>query len=569
MRSTATSGPLIGSGGYAPSKAGSDGPESGGVAHRTPGRFLLTAALAVAVVLLVVWAAVYPRTPDLAAAVYRVDLFKRIGLAVWDANWYAGHHLLGYSVLFPPLGAALGVRVLGCAAVLVSVTAFERLVVGSFGPRARAGAALFAVAAVGDVWVGRVTFALGVALALVAYLAFVRRRAAVAAALAALCALASPVAAALLALAGVTHALSTRRGDAALSLALPAAFVVAALALLFPEGGFEPFPIRSFVPTAVVIGAFLVALPRRPRALRLGAVLYLACSLAALLVHTPLGSNVERYGVLLAGPLLLCSLLSARERRGGPRVIGPRGMLGSRPSPGPVGALALVVWAVWCVWGPVRETVAVAGNASTSAAYYAPVKRFFAARGPVRVEVPLTRSHWEAALLADAVSLGRGWEKQLDERYDGPLLSSAITPESYRRWLEREAVGYVALPDTQLDPSSSGEGRLIRGGLPYLREVYAGAHWRIFAVEGAVPIASGPGSLISLAHDSFALRARGAGSFLVRVHFSRYFVVTGGNACVRSAPEGWTDVRARAAGRVEVQARFSPTRALGLGGECH
>ena len=28
----------------------------------------------------------------------------------WDANWYAGHHLLGYSVLFPPLGAALGVR---------------------------------------------------------------------------------------------------------------------------------------------------------------------------------------------------------------------------------------------------------------------------------------------------------------------------------------------------------------------------------------------------------------------------------------------------------------------------
>ncbi len=40
----------------------------------------------------------------------------------------------------------------------------------------------------------------------------------------------------------------------------------------------------------------------------------------------------------------------------------------------------------------------------------------------MRVEVPLTRSHWEAALMAPTVSLARGWEKQLDERYDGVLL---------------------------------------------------------------------------------------------------------------------------------------------------
>jgi len=517
--------------------------------------------------MLVVWAAIYPRTPDLAAAVYRVDLFKRIGLAVWDANWYGGHHLLGYSVLFPPLGAALGVRVLGCASVLASVTAFERLVEGSFGRRARWGAALFAVAAVGDVWVGRVAFALGVALALGAYLAFVRSRALVAAALAALCALASPVAAALLALAGVTHALCTRRKGAALSLVFPAAVVVAALALLFPEGGFEPFPIRSFVPTAVVVAAFLIALPRERRSLRVGALLYLACSLATLLVHTPLGSNVERYGVLLAGPLLLCSLLSSRARRGRPRVIGPRAILGGHPSLGPVGVVALVVWAAWCVWGPVRETAAIAGNASTGVAYYAPVKRFFEGQA-VRVEVPLTRSHWEAALLADSVSLARGWEKQLDERYDRVLLASSITPASYRGWLEREAVSYVALPDAELDPSSSAEGRLIRRGLPYLREVFASAHWRIYAVEGAVPIASGPGSLISLAHDSFALHASSAGQFLVRVHFSRYLGVTAGDACVGAGREGWTALRVRAPGRVVVAARFSLSRALGFGGGC-
>ncbi len=42
----------------------------------------------------------------------------------------------------------------------------------------------------------------------------------------------------------------------------------------------------------------------------------------------------------------------------------------------------------------------------------------------MRVEVPLTRSHWEAALLAPRVSLARGWEKQLDSRFDRVLLDA-------------------------------------------------------------------------------------------------------------------------------------------------
>ena len=83
---------------------------------------------------------------------------------------------------------------------------------------------------------------------------------------------------------------------------------------------------------------------------------------------------------------------------------------------------------MWVAWGPVRETLAVAGNESTSASYYAPVERFLAgvrrARGAVRVEVPLTRSHWEAALLAPTVSLARGWEKQLDT----PLSTACCSP---------------------------------------------------------------------------------------------------------------------------------------------
>ena len=90
--------------------------------------------------------------------------------------------------------------------------------------------------------------------------------------------------------------------------------------------------------------------------------------------------------------------------------------------------------AVWVAWGPVRETLAVAGSPATSAAYYAPVERFLAAHagGPVRVEVPLTRTHWEAALLAPRVSLARGWEKQLDSATTACCSRAGLTARELR-----------------------------------------------------------------------------------------------------------------------------------------
>ncbi|MCW3028148.1 MAG: hypothetical protein JWN81_1359, partial [Solirubrobacterales bacterium] len=136
--------------------------------------------------LLAVWLIVDPRTPDLAAQVYRVDLFHQLGFAVWDEHWYAGHHLPGYSLLLPPLGSLLGLRLAGALAVLASALLFERIVLELYGTAARWAAAFFAVAAVCDVWIGRVAFALGVSFAVAAVLALVRGRPRLAAVLAAL-----------------------------------------------------------------------------------------------------------------------------------------------------------------------------------------------------------------------------------------------------------------------------------------------------------------------------------------------------------------------------------------------
>jgi hypothetical protein len=624
--SRATSGSLAGSHGYASATSAAGVPGSDVVAHRTPvdlpterrrsdWRAALALPLAVpvalAVGLLAVWLIVDPRTPDLAAAVYRLGLFRQLGFAVWDEHWYAGHHLPGYSLLFPPLASLLGLRLTCVLAVVASVICFERLARRAYGSAARWGAAWFAVAAVADVWIGRVAFALGTAFALAAMLAFTSGRAAggpatrrramggrtaggraavgrgaggraprawtlLAGALAAACAAASPVAGALLALAAITYSLWKRSPRAVLALAVPALVVVVAAALLFPEGGTEPFPIVSFAATIVVVVAFLLALPRDQSLLRFGGLVYLLTCALCLLVHTPVGSNIQRYAVLLAGPLLLCAVMSDRGTGSarGPRAGARPAPMGSRPSvrPTPVIATALCLIAAWVAWGPVRETRAVAGDQSTRTSYYAPVERFIAAlasaHGPVRVEVPLTRSHWETALLAPSVSLARGWEKQLDERYDAPLLARGLTASAYERWLREQAVGYVALPDAPLDRSSAQEGRLIRTGLPYLREVLDGPHWRIFAVTGATPLLSGPGRLTELGHDSFTLHADAQGRLLVRVHYTRYLTLVQGAGCVRPAPGGWTFISTPKPATVTVAARFSLSRALGLAGAC-
>jgi hypothetical protein len=551
-----------------------------------------------------IWLIVNPRTPDLAGQVYRANLFREVGFAVWDGRWYAGHQIPGYSLLFPPLAALVGVRAVGALAVLASAILFERVATAVYGQGARWGAVWFALAALGDVWSGRVTFALGVSFALAAVLALlrdgeraggvrppagarpaggvrVRRWALLAGALAAICAACSPAAGALRGLAGLTYSLATRTPRGLLVLGVPPAVVVLGLAGLFPEGGWEPYPLLPFLATATAVVGFLLVVPPEQRLLRVGAGLYLAVCVGCVAVHTPLGGNIERYGVLLAGPLLLCALLA----RGGPPPDGVRSAPGERDrqavrrappalARGARGWAAVAVFcgiALWTAWGPVRETQAVAGDASTSASYYAPVERFVAAHGGalVRIEVPFTRGHWEAAWLAQRVSLARGWDKQLDERYDGVLLSRGLTAARYYRWLCAQAVSYVALPDAPLDPSSAREGRLIRAGLPYLREVLRTRHWRIYAVLNPVPLAQGPGALSAMGHDWFALRARASGRFVVRVHYTRYWTVTRGAACVSRAPGGWTAVAVRAPGAVRVAARFSLGRALGLAaGSC-
>ncbi len=516
----------------------------------------LGSAPLLALALAATWLVVNPRSPDLAAQVYRVDLFRRVGFSLWDNNWYGGHHLPGYSLVFPPLATLVGLRVLGATAVVVSSALFARLASRHFGPGIRVAAALFAVGACGDLWIGRLTFALGVSVGLAAILAQTKDRRVAAAVLGVVCAATSPVAGLFLVLAAVAQGIAGRAARPVAGLTLAPLAVVLALTALFPEGGVQPFAASSFAAAFGVSVAFVLLMPRTQRALRVGGVLYVAAVVLSLVAVTPMGSNVVRLGVLFAGPLVLCSLTAFA-----------RGRLTTAAT------LAIITAGIastaWTVNGPLTQSLRASNDPSVRAAFYRPVKRFLArvGTGPARVEVPFSQAHWESAYLADSVPLARGWERQLDVKYNA-IFDGALTAAAYRHWLVANAVRYVALSDAPLDGSSIREATLIRGGLPFLRPVLRSTHWRVYAVAGHEPLASGPGHLTLLAHDHFALRAAAPGRFVVRVRYTPYWSVTAGAACVTHTRRGWTAVTATAPGGVVVAARWSVQAALRADRHC-
>jgi hypothetical protein len=256
----------------------------------------------------------------------------------------------------------------------------------------------------------------------------------------------------------------------------------------------------------------------------------------AFLVPNAFGQNALRLPVLL-GPVAL--LLA--PRRGVPAVaraivLGALVYLGCLPA--------------------VRAVDEAHGDPSTQRAFWAAPRDFLArsVRPGERVEVAFTRNHWEAAYLATAVPLARGWERQLDERAN-PLFydDRPLTPGRYHRWLQRNAVRYVLVPSAPLDYSGRQEARLVDDGLPYLRLARAGRGWRIYAVRDTDPPASDGARVTAAGPNGFAVHADGP--TVVRERWTRYWRAQDG--CVAPAPGGWTRVTPARPGTVRVRARFA------------
>jgi len=511
-------------------------------------------ATVLAAALAAVYLVVDPRSADLAAQTYRTWLFDHGGFVVWDNGWYAGHHVPAYSLLFPPLAWLVGTRTAGALAAVAATWAFERLVLRLRGPADTAGrlAALwFATACFGVLLVsGRLTFALGAALAIGALLALAHGRTMACALFGALAGLASPVAAAFLALALVVWAADARRPRDGAALVVAAVAPAAAVSLAFPEGGDFPFAASSLWPTLAATVVLLIALPPRARALRWGTGLYAVAVLVSGLLATPMGGNAARLGPLVAGPIAALGLWPGR------RLV----------------FLALAPMLLYWQWHtPIDDWARAAADPSTRPAYAAGLNAFLDARrrveGPLRIEIPFTDNHWEAATVATHAPLARGWERQLDRKvnalfYDGRPLTAA----RYRRWLDDNAVQYVALADAPIDYSAAAEAALVRSRPPYLREVWHDAHWRVFAVRDPTPLATGA-RVTALGPDRVALVAAHPGPVLLRVRYTPYWRLDDEAGCVSRAGV-WTRLDLRRAGAVTLRARFALGRLGADGPRC-
>ena len=518
------------------------------------GPALLAVGLAV-VALLAGW-----HGTDLAGATYRVDQARAHGLVIWDTGWYGGNYPLAYSAAMPFIGAFLGLPLTGILSAGAAAALFDLLIRRWWGRRLW-GSWWFAASTLLPVAIGQLPYLTGETFALGAVLALARRWRLPAAGLAALAALCSGVAAAFLVVALLGWALGERltaRGERRAGLwpgvvAVVPLAVVGAVALAFPGTGPFPFPVGGLV--WVLVACALTAAPqfRGTPAIRAGAVVYAVLALASFWIPNPMGGNADRLAQSVGIALLACGLEGGWARTAGWR----RSPSWARRS---VAIATLAPLAAW-QWGPGLDVVsAAASGPSVSAGFYRPLLAQLSARhaGPLRIEIPPTRQHWEAAYVAPHVALARGWERQVDIG-DNPIFyrTGALTPASYARWLAANGVSYVALADTTLDYAGRREASLLRSGkVPDLRLVWRSPTWSLWLVTDSPGLVSGPAALISMHADRLVVDVERAATITVRVRWTAYWSVASPAACVVKNRAGWTEIEAGQGGTVTLEARL-------------
>ena len=482
------------------------------------------------------------RGSDLPAHFFRVGLVERYGFEVWNNFWFAGHHTLGYGAMFPVLGAAIGIWTVAVASAAVSALLADLLISTAIGRRSWPASLWFAFGTVTNVAVGRLPFALGIAIGLGALLAAQRRWIVPCLVLAVATATASPVVSVFLVLIFGAWAVISVGRDRLLFAASAAVAVVPVLVIsaVYPQGGMFPFRWTALVFMLLVCATVAAIVPARERLVRVTAGFYALACVAAFVVPTPLGANITRFGMYAAAPVLLAIVPSRRL------------------------ALAATVPVIaWWQWSPALDAIVRAGrDPSTGEAYYRPLLAFLDAAHPqpARIEVVPTKRHWESAYVALEVPIARGWERQLDERFNPQFNEPGLTSDGYRRWLFDWGVQYVALSDTPVDSSGEQEAALLAGGLSFLRPVYTDAHWKVWEVIDGTGLVDGPAEVVALGIDTATLQVESRGDVLVRIHGSTFWNADPVN-CIETTPDGWILLRDARPGTLQLfldETAFAP-----------
>jgi len=491
-----------------------------------PREAFVAAGVAAALAAVLAWFG--PPGSDFAAHLYQSGVFHDHGFAVWNNFWYAGRYsFVTYSILYYPLAALLGIKLLAVASVATAALAFGVVAAREWGPAARWSNRSFAVVWAGTVLSGAFPFALGSALALLALWALQAGRRGRFALLTLLVLATSPVAFVLLAviLAGIGLSRAPRGEQLTLPLVTLAVATAVELVLLrlFPAGGRFPFSLSEFAAACVFcgLGIILTWRVRTAGVLRWTYVVYLAACTAAFLVPSSLGENIARLRYA-AIPIAILTLSLRRWR------------------PLPVALLALALAVSWNLTPLAGSYVKTSADPAADPAYWAPAVQFL--RGHLspsyRVEAVDTAGHWPAAYLpAAGIPIARGWFRQDDFPRNG-LLYAKFTRAGYVMWLRSLGVRYVVLPDAPLDYSAKEEGALVAGGRSGLHLVFRSAHTAIYAVPSPRRIVTGPGSprVLSLEQNEITLTLQGPGRYRIATNWSPYWSSSAG--CLSKRADG-------------------------------
>ncbi|MFJ1599256.1 hypothetical protein [Streptomyces sp. NPDC088261] len=506
---------------------------------------------------------------DLAAQLAWAGFMARHPGSAYNLSWYGGTHTANYSVLAPPLMALLGVRTTSVLAGLAGTWAMAALFVRARVPHAVWPALLGALVLWCNVASGRTTFAWGAAVGLLALFVLLRspggttrRTVGLACALSALTALASPVAALFLVVAGAAYLLDRQWGKAA-ALIVPPFLTVGVVTLLFPFHGEQPMATEKLYMPLTACAAVWLAAPRGSRGwrtVRYGAAVYAAGVLLTYSIASPIGTNVERLIGIGGPPVLLAALLT--------RGLEPsrlRGLVrGSRLVPHLVLAAAVVLNTGWVI-DKTDDDLGVSNSVPSWAAHpegvIAALDRLGADR--TRVEVVPARNHREADVLAPYVTMARGWNRQLDVERGRLFYDGTFSPATYRAWLDRWAVGLVVLPAARPDSPAAAEAALLRNDLPdWLEPVWHDSGWVVYRVRNAVPLVSSPATVVRGGDADLVLRMPAAGSVTVRIAYSPWLRAPG--ACVERAGD-WTRLTVPEAGEYRLGSAYRLPRSNGCG----
>jgi hypothetical protein len=510
----------------------------------------LSAAAAGALAAVLVW--VGPPGADLAAHAYQRTLFLDHGFTLWNNFWYAGRYsFVTYSVLYYPLAALLGIRLLAVATVSTAALAFAVVLWREWGPSTRWSSRTFAVVWAGIVFSAAFPFALGAALALLALWSLQARRHGRFALLAALTLAASPLAFLLLTL--LLAGFGIARWNDRRALLVPALTVVGfgavevLLLRAFPDPGRLPFSWQELaaVVTFCVLGATLTWHVERARSLRWIFVVYLVACLACYLIPSTIGENVAR--LRYAAVPLAVLMLSLRRWR---------------PLPLCLGALCLAV--AWNASPIAGSFIKGRGDPAASPSYWAPAIAFLRTHlePSYRVEAVDTTGHWAAVYLAEAeIPLARGDYRQSDFPQN-ELLYDELVPAGYLAWLRGLGVHYVVLTKAPPDYSARDEAALLRSGRSGLRPVLRTANLTVLAVPQPRPILTGPAParVLRLTGTRIVVDLPRAGNYRLAVRYSPYWDARG--ACLIRRDDGMTTISARRPGRLELAFKVHATSAI-------